>query len=216
MEKQLRSFGLTHFQYMEGDGLGPMFALLSLFPIFIVVMQTTIILSRREVAGILFLLGQLLNELVNLVLKLAIKESRPHSHLGSGYGMPSNHGQFMGFFSIFTVMYLETRIATSNIWLKRIVQVGAILLGELVTVSRVYLGYHTTRQVLAGLLVGVCFGLFWYWFTDSVLYQHGWVERALRFPVCQWLLIRDSRNITDVALAEYHLSSISSTKAKIE
>ncbi|KAJ2894654.1 hypothetical protein GGI21_005255, partial [Coemansia aciculifera] len=100
---ELRSFGLTHFQYTDGDRLGMVLALASLFPIFMIVMEVTIILSRREVAGLLLLAGQLANEAFNLLLKQVIREDRPHLHLGDGYGMPSSHAQFMGFFAMYSI-----------------------------------------------------------------------------------------------------------------
>ncbi|KAJ2844176.1 hypothetical protein GGI22_006967, partial [Coemansia erecta] len=61
-------------------------------------MEATIVLSRRETAGILLLAGQLTNEGFNLVLKGCIQQERPNLHLGDGYGMPSSHSQFMAFF----------------------------------------------------------------------------------------------------------------------
>ncbi|KAJ2490228.1 hypothetical protein IWW37_003337 [Coemansia sp. RSA 2050] len=125
---ELRSFGLTHFQYSDGDHVGMALALASLFPIFMIVMEVTIVLSRREISGILLLTGQLLNEGFNLVLKQIIREERPHLHLGDGYGMPSSHAQFMGFFVIFSAMYLENQITTNAVH-KRIVQTGAVVLG---------------------------------------------------------------------------------------
>ncbi|KAJ2834184.1 hypothetical protein GGI24_000513 [Coemansia furcata] len=202
---ELRSFGLTHFQYSDGDHIGMALALASLFPIFMVVMEVTIVLSRREIAGILLLSGQLLNEAFNLVLKQIIREERPHLHLGDGYGMPSSHAQFMGFFVVFTTMYLEARI-TTNVIHKRAVQMGAIVLGVLVAASRVYLGYHSGMQVVAGGAVGLIAGLVWYWLVVHVLYPSGLVEALLGTSVCQWLLIRDSRGVPDIALAEYRLS----------
>ncbi|KAJ1839236.1 hypothetical protein LPJ70_005139, partial [Coemansia sp. RSA 2708] len=104
-------------------------------------------------AGVLLLLGQLLNELLNLIIKLIIREPRPHEHLGDGYGMPSSHAQFMGFFVVYVVVYLETRVVMHQVH-RRVVQAGSLVLGGLVLISRVYLGYHTVRQVLAGAIVG--------------------------------------------------------------
>ncbi|KAJ2024186.1 hypothetical protein IWW57_003834 [Coemansia sp. S610] len=171
---ELRSFGLTHFQYNDGDHIGMALALASLFPIFMIVMEVTIVLSRREIAGLLLLTGQLLNEGFNLVLKQIIREERPHLHLGDGYGMPSSHAQFMGFFVMFSAMYLEHQIAT-NVVQKRMVQMGAAVLGVLVAASRVYLGYHTFQQVLAGAAVGLLAGLFWYWLIARNTY---WTRRS--------------------------------------
>ncbi|KAJ2576571.1 hypothetical protein GGH19_002054 [Coemansia sp. RSA 1807] len=83
--------------------------------------------------------------------------------------------------------------------------IGAIVLSVLVVVSRVYLGYHTLRQVLAGVGVGVVAGIAWYQFVELVR-RTGILDYALRSGICHWLLIRDSRNVTDIALVEYNLS----------
>ncbi|KAJ1773526.1 hypothetical protein IW140_002024 [Coemansia sp. RSA 1813] len=178
-------------------------------------MEVTIVLSRREVAGILLIAGQLANEGFNLVLKEIVQQERPHMHLGDGYGMPSSHSQFMTFFVTFTVVYLETHITTNAIH-KRAVQAGAIALGLLVMVSRVYLGYHTTLQVIAGGIVGICSGCVWLWLVERAIYASKFVDIVLDWPVCKWLLIRDSRNVQDIALAEYKLSrhAASSFKTK--
>ncbi|KAJ2322114.1 hypothetical protein IWW51_004277, partial [Coemansia sp. RSA 2702] len=132
---RLKPFSLTHFQYQDGDHFGMLLALISLAPIFLIVSETSIILSRREMASILLLLGQLLNELFNLIIKLTIREPRPHEHLGDGYGMPSSHAQFMGFFVVYVVVYLETRVVMHQVH-RRVVQAGSLVLGGLVLISR--------------------------------------------------------------------------------
>ncbi|KAJ1890285.1 hypothetical protein LPJ81_005964, partial [Coemansia sp. IMI 209127] len=197
----------------NGDNVGMLFALASLIPIFLVVMEATIVLSRREIAGILLLAGQLTNETFNLVLKVIIQQERPNLHLGDGYGMPSSHSQFMTFFVVYTVVYLETHISTNEIH-KRAVQAGAIALGLLVMISRIYLGYHTALQVVAGGLIGVCSGCFWLWFVERAIYASKAVDVALDWPICKWLLIRDSRAAPDIALAEYRLSRHATNRTK--
>ncbi|KAI7833730.1 phosphatidic acid phosphatase type 2/haloperoxidase [Kickxella alabastrina] len=190
---QLKSFGLTHFQYQQGDH--PNTDIL-------VVMETTVVLSRREVAGILLLLGQLANEAFNLVLKQMVKIDRPNPHLGDGYGMPSSHSQFMGFFVVYVAMFLETRVTTKAAH-KLIVQVGAIALCVPIIFSRVYLGYHTFLQVLVGSAIGLVAGFAWYQFIERAVYPSG-----------IWLLIRDSQHVVDIAQAEYDLSHAARAKAK--
>ncbi|KAJ2083920.1 hypothetical protein H4R24_000450 [Coemansia sp. RSA 988] len=202
---KLKPFGLTYFQYREEDSIGMALALASLFPIFLIVAETSIVLGRREVAGILLLLGQLLNEAFNLALKLAIRDDRPNARLGDGYGMPSSHSQFMGYFVLYMVVYLERHI-TTNVIHKCITQLGAFILGISVAFSRVYLGYHTAWQVLVGAVVGIGFGVIWYLFVERILRPSGLLNFILATRLCQWLLIRDSRHIRDVALAEYNLS----------
>ncbi|ORX69553.1 hypothetical protein DL89DRAFT_316893 [Linderina pennispora] len=187
----LKSFSLTHFQYEDGDILGQFLALMSLIPIFFIVMEATIVLSRRELAGLVLFVGQLLNELFNFVLKELIREERPHSELGDGFGMPSSHAQFMG-----------------------LVQLGALVLGILVAVSRVYLNYHTVRQVVAGVAVGLAAGAGWFGITEAAFFGSGLAEWVLDTRVCQWLMVRDSRSIPDIARREYELSQSSKQKSE--
>jgi membrane-associated phospholipid phosphatase len=44
--------------------------------------------------------------------------------LGSGYGMPSSHAQFMGYFFAFSTLYLCTRY--HDIWLLQAVTFGVL------------------------------------------------------------------------------------------
>ncbi|KAJ2712888.1 hypothetical protein H4R19_002523 [Coemansia spiralis] len=211
-QQRLQSLGLTHFQYVEGDHVGLVLALASLAPVFLVVAETAIVFSRREVAGILLLVGQLLNEALSVALKLAICEERPHRHLGNGYGMPSSHAQFMGFFAVYVAVYFEWRVGAHPAH-RRAAQLGVAVLGALVVASRVYLGYHTLRQALAGVAVGFASGAAWYAFVESVVRPSGLVDTALATYPCRWLLIRDSRATPDIALAEYNLSMSVKQKA---
>ncbi|KAJ1953854.1 hypothetical protein EC988_002752 [Linderina pennispora] len=209
----LKSFSLTHFQYEDGDILGQFLALMSLIPIFFTVMEATIVLSRRELAGLVLFVGQLLNELFNFVLKELIREERPRSELGDGFGMPSSHAQFMGFFVAYCVLYLEMRVTTDRIH-TRLVQLGALVLGILVVVSRVYLNYHTVRQVVAGVAVGLAAGAGWFGITEAAFFGSGLAEWVLDTRVCQWLMVRDSRSIPDIARREYELSQSSKQKSE--
>ncbi|KAI9472729.1 dolichyldiphosphatase 1 [Coemansia mojavensis] len=209
--RELKSFGLTHFQYHDGDHLGMLLALISLVPIFLIVAETTIIFSRREVTGVLLLSGQLLNEAFNLALKHIICQDRPHKHLGDGYGMPSSHSQFMGFFAFYVCVYFETQVKV-HVAHKRAIQLGAIVLAVLVLLSRVYLRYHTWRQVLVGAIVGIVSGAVWYWIVECIRSTNVF-KHVLESNICRWLLIRDSRNVANIALAEYNLSTSTKTKS---
>ncbi|KAJ2705822.1 hypothetical protein FB645_002103 [Coemansia sp. IMI 203386] len=171
------------------------------------------VLSRREIIGVLFLLGQLLNELSNLCLKLVIRQDRPNPRFGDGFGMPSSHSQFMGFFAVFVVLYLQCRITTNRVH-KILVQLGAVGLSVPVIISRVYLGYHTLPQVCAGAITGIASGLFWFWFLENVVYPSGIVDFVLESGISKWLLLRDSRNIKDIALAEYNIYMLAKSNAK--
>ena len=66
--------------------------------------------------------------------------------------------------------------------------------------SRVYLGYHTPRQVLAGYVVGLGLGCAWHAVTESLLRPR--FAAIAEWPVCRALLIRDCSDV-DVVQAEY-------------
>lgn len=104
------SFFLVEYDHL--DPFGYLLAFLSFTPPFLVAIQTTIYLtlvlaaksirnSNLQRASLLagkLLLGQLLNELLNLGLKNAFRQPRPESSSNySDYGMPSSHSQFMAF-----------------------------------------------------------------------------------------------------------------------
>ena len=59
-----------------------------------------------------------------------------------------------------------------------------------VAASRVYLSYHTPRQVLAGLAAGMVCALAWFGVTAAVR-SSGLLERLLISPLGRMLLLRD-------------------------
>lgn len=117
---------------------------------------------------------------------------------GKGYGMPSSHAQFVAFFSLYFVLFLLLRhapnLSTSQhatTFLERVaISILACLGAGAVSVSRVYLNYHTPKQVLAGCAAGIVFAVFWFSFT-SYLRTHGWIDWALDLPLARQARIRD-------------------------
>jgi dolichyldiphosphatase len=74
---KLKSLDVSNVMYLEGDKIGKLLAFLSLSPIFIMVFYVTLVVSRRELSVGFILLGQLLNELFNGILKEYWREPRP-------------------------------------------------------------------------------------------------------------------------------------------
>ena len=60
----LRSFSLTHVQYVQGDPWGFPAALVTLSPVFVMVAYATLVVSRRDLATAALCAGQLANEAV--------------------------------------------------------------------------------------------------------------------------------------------------------
>jgi dolichyldiphosphatase len=59
-----------------------------------------------------------------------------------------------------------------------------------VAASRIYLSYHTPKQVIVGCTTGVAFALAWFAFT-TYLRRAGWIDWALETWVLRLLRVRD-------------------------
>src|SRR5689334_15028026 len=105
---------------------------------------------------------------------------------GKGYGMPSSHAQFVSFFSITLSLFLlfrhvphPTETHTPFSYPQRVLlSFAAIVSAAAVAFSRIYLSYHTPKQVLVGCAAGAIFALTWFAFT-TFLRRAGWVEWGL-------------------------------------
>jgi dolichyldiphosphatase len=117
---------------------------------------------------------------------------------GKGYGMPSSHAQFVGFFSVSLTLFLllrhvphPTETHTPFSFSQRLfLSLCAIASAGAVAWSRVYLNYHTPKQVLVGCAAGAIFAVIWFGFT-AFLRRAGWVEWCLDTYSARLLRIRD-------------------------
>ncbi|KAK4193159.1 PAP2 superfamily-domain-containing protein [Podospora australis] len=73
---------------------------------------------------------------------------------------------------------------------RALVSLGALVVAGLVSWSRIYLGYHTPTQVLAGIAAGTVSAVAWFAVTFAMR-ETGFLAWALEFPVARWLRIRD-------------------------
>lgn len=142
--------------------------------------------------------GQMACEALNWVLKRYIKEERPREMHGKGYGMPSSHAQFVSFFSVTLTLFLlfrhvphPTETHTPFSFGGRLVlSLLALASAGAVAVSRIYLSYHTPKQVMAGCVAGALFALAWFAVT-TYLRSAGWIEWALDTWIAKALRVRD-------------------------
>ena len=122
---------------------------------------------------------------------------------GKGYGMPSSHAQFLAFYSVSLTLFLLYRHASppslasspssnsSTPLLHRVaVSVVSVILAVLVAASRIYLNYHTPRQVLVGCVAGAVSAVAWFAITE-LFRRTGWLHWVLDLGVCRALRIRD-------------------------
>ncbi|KZM26683.1 catalytic [Ascochyta rabiei] len=117
---------------------------------------------------------------------------------GKGYGMPSSHAQFVAFFSVTLTLFLlfrhvphPTETHTPFSFAGRFVlSLLAMASAAAVAVSRIYLSYHTQKQVFVGCACGALFAILWFVFT-TYLRRAGWIEWALSTWLARAFRVRD-------------------------
>jgi len=73
-----------------------------------------------------------------------------------------------------------------------------------VTYSRVYLGYHTTSQVLWGSSIGLVTAFSWFIIVQHILTP--WFPNIATSPLAEFFLLRDTTLIPNLLYFEYKTS----------
>ncbi|KAI5461167.1 hypothetical protein BGZ63DRAFT_404063 [Mariannaea sp. PMI_226] len=211
----LASLSVTHVFYDPNDYVSLVCAYLALLPQALCVVYATLVLFTREVEIGLMFAGQLACEVINFALKRLIKEDRPRRIHGKGYGMPSSHAQFVAFWSISLALFLLVRHRPPKVlrgqttaaaaaaagaancvhrpwsFLERFaVSVAGIVIAAATAWSRIYLNYHTPKQVVVGYIAGAISAAGWFAIT-SLARHVGLLEWALDTPIARAFRLRD-------------------------
>ncbi|RFU25872.1 Dolichyldiphosphatase/Peroxidase, partial [Scytalidium lignicola] len=195
----LASLSLTHVHYDPNDPISYICAFLALVPQGLCVAYATLIWSTREVEILLMFCGQMACEAANFALKRILKEERPKQMHGKGYGMPSSHAQFVAFFSVSLSLFLLLRHVprekTANyrpLYFVERLGLSMLALGcaGLVAWSRVYLSYHTPKQVLVGVVAGTVTAVCWFVIVAMVR-RVGLLQFVLELPLTRFFRVRD-------------------------
>ncbi|KIM44955.1 hypothetical protein M413DRAFT_367393 [Hebeloma cylindrosporum] len=198
------SLDLTHVLYDDSSYFSLALALITLSPILLMASYAALAVQTREFLVIVMWAGQLFGELLNWVIKRAIKQDRPIQSIGNGYGFPSSHSQYMAYFASFLAchLYFRHRFASTGysfldfLW-RMMVYAGLVGWSGLVAYSRYYLGYHNVHQISWGLAIGAVLGVFLYIITEAIPTRYPRSVFAevkfniLNNPVVVWLQIRD-------------------------
>lgn len=138
------------------------------------------------------------------MLKRLIKEERPRRIHGKGYGMPSSHAQFVFFWCVYVALFLLVRHKPAkrawSVAERSLASVAAVGVAAAVAWSRVYLNYHTTKQVLVGSAAGTVFAIVWF-VVVGVVRQIGLLDWALELPIVRALRVRDLAVTEDITQA---------------
>jgi dolichyldiphosphatase len=121
---------------------------------------------------------------------------------GTGYGMPSSHAQFVAYFSAFLTLFLlfrhdpiqHPRASSTHVpipyWQRLMLALTSMVCAGAVAQSRIYLHYHTPRQVYVGVGVGVACAFTWF-IATGLARRYGLVECLLEQPLARWARLRD-------------------------
>ncbi|CAB4256783.1 similar to Saccharomyces cerevisiae YGR036C CAX4 Dolichyl pyrophosphate (Dol-P-P) phosphatase with a luminally oriented active site in the ER [Maudiozyma barnettii] len=188
-------FDDTLIMYNPHDPISVISVFLSLSPILLLTFYLSWLIITRELESIIVAGGQLLNEFSNKIFKRLIKQPRPHEALmGPGYGMPSAHSQFVGFFLSYWTLKIwlqwDPHASTS---LKTQSSLFILTFTLMVCGSRIYLLYHTLEQVTLGYLIGIANGTL-YFMAVGVVRQLGLMDWLLAWPLAQACYLVDSFN----------------------
>ena len=123
--------------------------------------------------------------------------------------MPSSHAQFLAFYSTSLILFLlfrhrpqtiSTKASTKEPFpyslypsanIQRFLVSGiALVLAACVALSRIYLNYHTARQVLVGCSTGALSAVSWFLFTNWLRHT-GLLHFLINLELCKWLRLRD-------------------------
>lgn len=120
---------------------------------------------------------------------------------GKGYGMPSSHAQFVAFFSTYLTLFLLLRHDSHHpfpssthtptpYWQRLALSVFSLAGALAVAQSRIYLTYHSQKQVYVGYAVGVACGVT-YFIATGLLRRWGWIDWILDTTLARSLRVRD-------------------------
>lgn len=209
------TLSLTCVEHQKDDLFAKFIALFSLSPMVISISLVTFLFCKRDIYSILLSIGLVLNFLLVQVEKIIIKEPRPPGGPGQRslfqYGMPSMHCQFVAFFALFLTMCLILRWRMST-FLR--VFYFTVIHGLLVAtcVSRVYLMYHTVRQVIVGVVMGAILGVAWFVISNRVSYYMN--RFILHSSIAKYFCIRSLGHLEDATQFEYDIVMRALTKHK--
>eukprot|EP00474_Spongospora_subterranea_P000428 CRZ00886.1 hypothetical protein [Spongospora subterranea] len=120
--------------------------------------------------------------------------------LRSGYGMPSDHSQFM--FFVATYGTLIVMAAERTRFTKASISLGLFITATIVAWSRVHMKVHSVDQIVAGALIGMALALAWHLFI-VLLVRPKLFDFLQRSSLGRRLRIRDCAHVHDIVKLEY-------------
>lgn len=128
---------------------------------------------------------------VNKLLKRIINISRPPGSVKVDPGMPSSHGNALGFLATTAALHVGGPASFTG--------AAFVLSGAFLTYLRVYAGHHTLDQVLVGFCLGSATAVGWAHLASPVL------DRVARMgPAGEWAM----KGVAVVAMAAFGAANV--------
>mmetsp|Transcript_42918 Transcript_42918/g.108348 ORF Transcript_42918/g.108348 Transcript_42918/m.108348 type:complete len:252 (+) Transcript_42918:451-1206(+) len=179
----------------------------TLVPVFLVVALVSLLLARRELQTLFLLIGVLFNEGVNHLLKHWIREPRPAGSYKHGFGMPSDHAQFMTFLAVYTTFYVLCHVNFRRHSLLYKLSYALLIhtLMAFTSYARLWLKVHTAQQVVVGSVIGWLFGVSYFVLVQSIL-RPLCFDRLQCSALGEYFALKDNTALCDVLQLERELS----------
>ena len=168
---------LNYFPPSMSDLLELFMISLSATPYPIVFLLLCLAAYFRTSRSCLILLMVFIENSVVIILKSVIQEPRPNYLCNEEFGYPSSHAAF---FTCILFWFITEEICTPEFYQFKykpyLIPFGLIY--PFLLYSRYYLNYHSTGQIIGGIVVGIFIGVGWYLFnvkfilsTDNIFKQ---------------------------------------------
>ncbi|KAJ8520402.1 hypothetical protein ONZ45_g2792 [Pleurotus djamor] len=168
--------------YMAGQPLQPRISI-EQTNIIVTGLTAAFILYTRSAAALYFATGAVLCSLTVKLIKRAIKQPRPvvENKLGKqkmSYGMPSTHSATILYYGTFvpiacTRLPIHPTLPTDPFVIRFAPSLIVVSYAYTVAASRVWLGHHTWKQVIAGGAYGIAFAAIWFKLWEEGINDHG-------------------------------------------
>jgi len=146
------------------------------FLIFLAILVHSVL--RKKTRGFFILTNLMIQQVICLVLKKIIAQSRPHGACSSSYGYPSGHSGFAASLSTWLILeafLLHEKVPFKSSKLYIVLRNSFVSLAPFIPVSRYFLNYHSVEQICCGILAGFLSSMIYFWvvMTSVVNIQEG-------------------------------------------
>jgi len=169
----------TFVVYDANSTFSLLLAFLTFVPVMVVCTVFSSLLLRRDIEAGYQFGGLLLSTVANTLLKHWWAEHRPLGSAKLGHGMPSDHAQCSAFIVTYTAIWMMHRCNFSR-HLKALLLALMVSVAATVGYSRIHLGVHSPKQVLAGAGFGILFGALWGLAARAFVWERifPWIEQS--------------------------------------